>query len=56
MTINAIPGAPTFKPKYNIVYYDEKWFFRTRRNEKYYLANDEEMLEGGLKSKTSSRR
>lgn len=28
----------SFKPMYNVVYIDEKWFYRTRRNQKYYLA------------------
>jgi hypothetical protein len=32
----------SFKPLYNVVYIDEKWFYRTRKNQKYYLANDEE--------------
>ena len=31
----------SFKPLYNVVYTDEKWFYRTRMNQKYYLANDE---------------
>jgi hypothetical protein len=30
----------SFKPMYNVVYIDEKWFYRTHRNQKYYLAND----------------
>jgi hypothetical protein len=36
---------------YNIVYIDEKWFYRTRRNQKYYLANDEERPQRAVKSK-----
>jgi transposase-like protein len=44
-------GAHTFKPMYNIVYTDEKWFYRTRRNQKYYLANDEERPQRAVKSK-----
>jgi len=48
---NNIPNAPTFNPMYNIVYIDEKWFYRTRRNQKYYLANDEERPQRAVKSK-----
>jgi len=51
MLTNNIPNAPTFKPMYNIVYIDEKWFYRTRRNQKYYLANDEERPQRAVKSK-----
>jgi len=36
---------------YNIIYIDEKWFYRTRRNQKYYLANDEERPQRAVKSK-----
>ena len=41
----------SFKPLYNVVYIDEKWFYRTRRNQKYYLANDEERPQRAVKSK-----
>ena len=41
----------SFKPMYNVVYIDEKWFYRTRRNQKYYLANDEERPQRTVKSK-----
>jgi len=36
---------------YNVVYIDEKWFYRTHRNKKYYLANDEERPQRAVKSK-----
>lgn len=42
---------PSFKPLYNVVYIDEKWFYRTRRNQKYYLANDEERPHREVKNK-----
>jgi hypothetical protein len=41
----------SFKPMYNVVYIDEKWFYRTRKNQKYYLANDEERPQREVKSK-----
>ena len=41
----------SFKPMYNVVYIDEKWFYRTHRNKKYYLANDEERPQRAVKSK-----
>ena len=40
-----------FNSMYNIVYIDEKWFYRTRCNQKYYLANDEERPHREVKSK-----
>ncbi|KAG2537848.1 hypothetical protein PVAP13_9NG326973 [Panicum virgatum] len=42
---------PSFKHMYNIIYIDEKWFYRTRRNQKYYLANNEERPHREVKSK-----
>lgn len=33
------------------MYICEKWFYRTRRNQKYYLAKDEEMPPREVKSK-----
>ena len=42
---------PNTNPMYNIIYIDEKWFYRTRRNQKYYLANDEERPQRAVKSK-----
>ena len=49
--LHALFGAHTFNPMYNIIYIDEKWFYRTRRNQKYYLANDEERPQRAVKSK-----
>lgn len=41
----------SFKTMYNIVYINEKWFYRTHKNQKYYLANDEERPQRTVKSK-----
>ena len=35
----------SFKHMYNIIYIDEKWFYRARRNQRYYLANDGERTD-----------
>ena len=51
MLDNNIPAQPTFLSMYNLVYIDEKWFYRTRGNQKYYLANDEERPQRAAKSK-----
>ncbi|GJN32111.1 hypothetical protein PR202_gb20585 [Eleusine coracana subsp. coracana] len=44
-------GEKSFDPMYNIMYIDEKWFYRTRRNQKYYLVNDEQRPRRSVKSK-----
>jgi hypothetical protein len=46
---NAI--TPTFDLMHNVMYIDEKWFYRTRRNQKYYLANNEQRPHRAVKSK-----
>jgi hypothetical protein len=33
---------PKFQGSYNVVHMDEKWFYRTKGSQKYYLANEEE--------------
>jgi hypothetical protein len=38
---NSIPNNPTFVG-YNIIHIDEKWFSMTKKNEKYYLLQDED--------------
>ncbi|XP_050212958.1 uncharacterized protein LOC126664553 [Mercurialis annua] len=38
----SIPHDPIFKGMYNIIHIDEKWFYMTRKTEKYYLLPDEE--------------
>jgi hypothetical protein len=40
-----------FNPMYNIIYIDEKWFYRTRRNQKFFLANHEESPQRAVKNK-----
>lgn len=35
------PENPAFKDGYNTVHIDEKWFYRSRLNQKFYLCNDE---------------
>jgi hypothetical protein len=36
------PHDPMFKSMHNIIHIDEKWFFMTKKSEKYYLLPDEE--------------
>ena len=38
----SVPEEPTFKGMYNIIHIDEKWFYRTKGTQNYYLAPDEE--------------
>jgi AraC-like DNA-binding protein len=33
---------PKFQGSYNVVHMDEKWFYRTKGSQNYYLANEEE--------------
>ncbi|EEE52908.1 hypothetical protein OsJ_35513 [Oryza sativa Japonica Group] len=47
----SIPDEPTFKSLYNIVYIDEKWFYRTKPDENYYLSLDEPNPRRNVKSK-----
>ncbi|OMO88922.1 hypothetical protein COLO4_20032 [Corchorus olitorius] len=42
---------PTFKGMYNVVHIDEKWFYMTKKIEKYYLLLDEEEPYRTCKSK-----
>jgi len=37
-----VPHQPVFKSMYNMVHMDEKWFNRTRENQKVYCVLDEE--------------
>uniref|UniRef100_A0A8I6X5T8 Transposase n=2 Tax=Hordeum vulgare subsp. vulgare TaxID=112509 RepID=A0A8I6X5T8_HORVV len=39
---HTIREEPTFKEMYNVIHIDEKWFYRSRGSQNYYLANDEE--------------
>lgn len=46
------PNKPIFHDMMNIVHIDEKWFYMTKTNQKYYLAIDEELPHRACKSKT----
>jgi hypothetical protein len=41
----SLPEEPTFEGMYNVIHIDEKWFYRTRKSQKFYLALDEEEPE-----------
>ncbi|XP_062201321.1 uncharacterized protein LOC133903865 [Phragmites australis] len=47
----SLPHQPTFQGMYNIIYIDEKWFYRTKQTQTYYLALDEEDPERTTQSK-----
>ena len=38
---SSVPHEPRFNGMYNIVYIDEKWFYRTKQTQTYYMAPDE---------------
>lgn len=44
------PHQPTFKDMYNIVHIDEKWFYRTNKVQKFYLAENGVEPERTVKS------
>jgi len=48
---SSVPHEPRFNGMYNIVYIDEKWFYRTKANQKYYMAHDESDPERTTQSK-----
>ncbi|XP_024636148.2 uncharacterized protein [Medicago truncatula] len=39
---SSIPHDPVFKPMYNVVHIDEKWFYITKKSSSYYLLGDED--------------
>lgn len=47
----SLPDDPTFKSLYNVIFIDEKWFYRTKKNQIYYLAPGEEIPRRAVKSK-----
>ena len=47
----SLPDDPTFKSLYNVIYIDEKWFYRTKKNQIYYLAPGEQIPRRHVKSK-----
>ncbi|XP_020200317.1 uncharacterized protein [Aegilops tauschii subsp. strangulata] len=38
----SIPQQPTFDGMHNVIHIDEKWFYRTQKNQKFYLGLNEE--------------
>jgi hypothetical protein len=42
---------PTMKGGFNVAHYDEKWFYRIRRNENVYLSKREEAPKRSTKNK-----
>lgn len=48
---NSIPHDPLFLGMHNIIHIDEKWFYLTKKCEKYYLLKDEEDPIRSCKSK-----
>lgn len=48
---SSLPHKPTFKAGYNVVHIDEKWFYRTRKNQKLYLSNKEPNPQRQTKNK-----
>jgi hypothetical protein len=46
-----LPDDPTFKSLYNVIYIDEKWFYRTKKNQIYYLAPGEQIPLRSVKIK-----
>ena len=47
----SLPDDPSFKSLYNVIYIDEKWFYRTKKNQIYYLAPGEQIPRTAVKSK-----
>ncbi|XP_050229431.1 uncharacterized protein LOC126678580 [Mercurialis annua] len=41
---SSIPHDPIFKGMYNIIHIDEKWFYMTKKSEKYYLLTVEDVI------------
>lgn len=41
----SLQEQPSFKEMYNVIHIDEKWFYRTKKSLKLYLADDEEEPE-----------
>ena len=38
----SLPHQPVFKYMYNVVHVDEKWYYRTRKNQTVYCVPGEE--------------
>ncbi|KAL6564551.1 hypothetical protein OROMI_016001 [Orobanche minor] len=48
---SSIPQNPVFEGMYNVIHIDEKWFYISRKTEKYYLLPEECDPERSCKSK-----
>lgn len=48
---NSLPHEPKFVDMYNIIHIDEKWFYMTKKTEKYYLLPIEEEPQRSCQSK-----
>jgi hypothetical protein len=40
----SIPNNPRFKALFDTIFTDEKWFFLTRKSERYVLPDEDESL------------
>ncbi|CAI8602743.1 unnamed protein product [Vicia faba] len=49
--LEGTPHDPMFKSMHNIIHIDEKWFYMTKKYEKYYLLPDEDEPYQTCKSK-----
>ncbi|XP_028193314.1 uncharacterized protein LOC114378929 [Glycine soja] len=49
--LEGIPHDPMFQSMYNIIHIDEKWFYMTKKSERYYLLPDEDKPHRSCKSK-----
>jgi AraC-like DNA-binding protein len=47
----SLPQEPTFRGMFNVVHIDEKWFYLTRRCQKFYLSPNEERPKRGIRNK-----
>ncbi|KAG2634225.1 hypothetical protein PVAP13_2NG155506 [Panicum virgatum] len=47
-----VPHQPVFKLMYNVIHADEKWYYRTKANQKYYCTPGEERPRRTCKSKS----
>jgi hypothetical protein len=49
----SLHGNPRFKSLFDLVFIDEKWFFLTRKSERYYLLPDQDEPHHTCKSKNN---
>jgi hypothetical protein len=48
---HSLPDDPTFKAMFNVVHIDEKWFYRTRKSQGFYMGNNEENPKRSTRNK-----